>query len=111
MPGDGLRAGVQARPGEVFAQGHDRVFGDLAGALRAGMRAPGPRLERRLTLGQVPGHQDLHPAPGDPYSRATTLLDRPSRTTAVITTRATDIAHHPTHQDANDAPRHPRTMS
>jgi hypothetical protein len=29
----------------------------------------------------------------------------------VITTRAIDIAHHPTHQDVNDVARHPRTMS
>lgn len=46
-----------------------------------------------------------------PYSWASTLLGRPSSTTAVITTRAIDIAHHPDHQDANDVSRHPRTMS
>jgi hypothetical protein len=38
-------------------------------------------------------------------------LGRPSSTTPVITTRAIDIAHHPANQDANDVPRHPRTMS
>jgi hypothetical protein len=38
-------------------------------------------------------------------------LGRPSSTTAVITTRAIDIAHHPAPQDANDAARHPRTTS
>jgi len=46
-----------------------------------------------------------------PWSRATSLLERPSRTTAVITTRAIDIAHHPICQGVNDVARHLRTMS
>ena len=46
-----------------------------------------------------------------PYSRATSLLDQPSTTTAVINTRAIDIAHRPHGQGANDVPRHLRTMS
>src|SRR5690242_13459919 len=39
VPGNRLRASVQAVPGQIFAQGHDGIFGGLTGALRAGMRA------------------------------------------------------------------------
>ena len=75
------------------------------------MRAAGSRPERGLTLSQVPGYQDLHLPPGHPVIPRHRALGRPSSTTAVITTRAIDVAHHPAHQDANDVPRHPRTMS
>src|SRR5215207_648983 len=46
-----------------------------------------------------------------PYSRATSLLLRPSITTAVITSRAIDMAHLRTKEGANYVPGHLLTMS
>jgi hypothetical protein len=42
-----------------------------------------------------------------PYSRATSLLLRPSIVTAVITSRAIDMAHLRAKEGANYVPRHP----
>src|SRR5215207_11489500 len=46
-----------------------------------------------------------------PYSRATSLLLRPSIVTAVITSRAIDMAHLRVKEGANYVPRHLLTMS
>src|SRR5687767_14449765 len=46
-----------------------------------------------------------------PYSRATSLLLRPSIVTAVITSRAIDMAHLRAKEGANYVPRHLLTMS
>ena len=45
------------------------------------------------------------------YSRATSLLLRPSIMTAVITSRAIDMAHLRAKEGANYVPRHLLTMS
>lgn len=45
-----------------------------------------------------------------PYSRPPSLLDRPSATTAVITTLAIDIADHPHIKGSNDVAGPLRTM-
>ena len=109
MPGDSLRPRVMPRLSQLLTQRHDRVLSDLAGPARAGVRAAGPRPERRLTSARS-GLPGSGPTGATPRSGATALLDRPSSTTAVITTRAIDIAHHPAHQDAK-GPEHPRTTS
>jgi hypothetical protein len=68
VPGDGLRPGVQALPGQFLAQPHDQAGRIVADRGRGGLRPPGPRLERRLALGLVAGQQRLDPGPGDPVS-------------------------------------------
>jgi hypothetical protein len=66
VPGDGVRAGVQALPGQLFPQQSDQLCGVRADRVRGGLRPPGPRLERRLPLGLVAGQQRVDPGPGDP---------------------------------------------
>jgi len=68
VPGDGLRAGVQALAGEVLAQTDDQVGGVGADRGGGGLRPPGPRLERCVALGLVAGQQRVDPGPGDPVS-------------------------------------------
>jgi hypothetical protein len=68
MPGGGLRAGVQALPSQVFAQLDDQAHGGIGDGPRGAVRPPRPRLERRLALSTVAGHQPGHPALGRPVS-------------------------------------------
>ena len=111
VPGDRLRASIQAGPARSLRSA--TMASSVAWLVRCGLvcgrrerdsNAVSPSARYRAT--RICTHRR-----DTPYSRATTLLGRPSSTTAVITTRASDIAHHPAHQDANDVPRHPRTMS
>ena len=66
VPGDGLRPGVQALPGQFFAQPDDQVSRVVADRGRGRLGPPGPRLERRLALGLVAGQQLADPGAGDP---------------------------------------------
>jgi hypothetical protein len=66
VPGDGLRPGVQALPGQFLAQPDDQVSRVVADRGRGRLRPPGPRLERRLALGLVAGQQLADPGAGDP---------------------------------------------
>ena len=75
------------------------------------MRAAGPRFERRHAVGLEPVDEFLHPDPGYSVLRATSLLLRPSIVTAVITSRAIDMAHLRAKESANYVPRHLLTMS
>ncbi len=67
-PGDGLRPGVQALPGQFLAQPDDQVGRLVADRGRGGLRPPGPRLERCLALGLVAVQQRVDPGAGDPVS-------------------------------------------
>ena len=68
VPGDGVRAGVQALPGQVLAQPHDQVGGLAADGPGGGFRPPGPRFECRLAFGLIPGEQSVDPGPGHPVT-------------------------------------------
>jgi hypothetical protein len=66
MPGDGVRPGIQSFAGKSLAQLDDQIDGGLRQAGRAGVRAPGVRLECGLALEAVTGHQTADPALRDP---------------------------------------------
>ena len=70
VPGDGLRPGVQALPGQFLAQPDDQVGRLVADRGRGGLRPPGPRLERCLALGLVAVEQRVDPGAGDPVRPA-----------------------------------------
>ena len=108
---DGLGARVQTILGQLLTQPHDLVLHPQIDRVRIGMRAAGPRFERRHAVGLEAVDEFLHPDPDTPYSRATSLLLRPSIVTAVITSRAIDMAHLRAKEGANYVPRHLLTMS
>lgn len=92
VPGDRVRSGVQALPGRVLAQLGDQAGRCLRDGPRGGPRPSRPRLERGLALGPVPDtSRETQRCDDTPYARATSLWDRPSATTAVMTRRAFDI--------------------
>jgi hypothetical protein len=68
VPGDGLRPGVQALPGQFLAQPDDQVGRLVADRGRGGLRPPGPRLERCHALGLVAVQQRVDPGASDPVS-------------------------------------------
>ena len=61
VPGDGVRPGVQALPGQLLPQLGDQLDSLVADRGRGRSRPPRPRLERRLPLGPVPGQQRVNP--------------------------------------------------
>jgi hypothetical protein len=65
VPTDRVGAGVQPGGGELLAELDDQVdhFDRRRG--RAGLRSPGPRLEHRIALGAVAGHEHIDPGLGD----------------------------------------------
>ena len=100
-------AGIQALLGQLFAEPDDQL--DSGGTDRGGrgVRAARARLERRLALGPVPGHQPGKPALGHlvgaSYLGLATALDnnRGDHKTGLRhprDCRATDVSYVPTHR-------------
>jgi hypothetical protein len=70
---------VQALPGQLLPQRHDQVHGARGDRVRGGLRPPGPRLERRLSLGPVAAQQPADPALGHPVPAGRLPLAQPLR--------------------------------
>jgi hypothetical protein len=66
VPGNGVRARVQALPGQLLPQPGDQLHRAAADRRRRGLRAPRPRLERCLALSPVTRYQRIDPRPGHP---------------------------------------------
>jgi hypothetical protein len=77
VPGNGVRPGVPAMPGQLLPQPRDQLDGARADRGRGGLRPPGPRLERRLALGPVAGQQPADPALGNPVPAGRLALAQP----------------------------------
>jgi hypothetical protein len=74
--GDGVRAGVQALLGKLFAERDDVLFDPGWGRVRAAVRTPGAWLEPGLAVGVVAAHELVHP-PARHRIVAGDLADRP----------------------------------
>jgi hypothetical protein len=61
---DSLGARVQTILGQLLTQPHDLVLHPQIDRVRIGMRAAGPRFERRLAVGLEAVDEFLHPDPG-----------------------------------------------
>jgi hypothetical protein len=106
-----LRTGIQPLPGQRLAEPDDPVFQLQADRPRAGMRAARSSLEPPRPWPRTDGPASVH-RPEIARSRgATSQLERPSNLTAVITSRASDMAHLRAKEGANYVPRHLLTMS
>ena len=68
VPGDRDATGVQALVGEFLAEPDDQVGRVCADGPRRGPRVAGPRLERGVPFGLVPGKQGVDPGPGNPVT-------------------------------------------
>jgi hypothetical protein len=62
VPADRVGAGVQPGPLELLAQPKHPLDRLRPGRRRAGLRGAGQRLERRLTVGPIAGHEPADPA-------------------------------------------------
>ena len=60
VPADGVRAGIEALRGELAAQRDDQLDGALGIAVGE-VLGGATRLERRVALGPVAGHELVHP--------------------------------------------------
>jgi hypothetical protein len=62
---DRVCAGVRSLPGQLLAKPDDLLLYLRGNRLWAGARAPRPRLERGLALGEIPLDELDHPLPRD----------------------------------------------
>jgi hypothetical protein len=65
----GAGAGVQSRVAELLADPQHQFDGLRGGGPRGTVRAPGPGLQRRVTLGPVARQQLIEPGPGNAVGR------------------------------------------